>query len=331
MDKTNKAILAIVVIGISVYLGFTPLYEKVQGGVAGAVIGASFGAIFVVILTNYLLTKQTEVEQESKRGEKVFEEKVELYKEILKNTEEMIEDETISKSDEMKKLPFLMLKLQMLGNDDAINSYEQIYTKIIDIFNNEAENDEVKLDEDAQTEIHSLLSEFCNVCRVDLKVSDTKIDSKLFNKINENFKTSNRIRLDPNKNIATVHDLITKKNSSINLKTVKRDYVAWQMPEWPNKVEYQIITRQTLKKFIVQISAEQRSGKDVAARLEEILPKFKEKFPEFTWTYGDWFSDYNNRIFTEIDINEPDKAVDIYLRIIDESKGMVDKLIKEIK
>jgi len=331
MDKTNKAILAIVVIGISVYLGFTPLYEKVQGGVAGAVIGASFGAIFVVILTNYLLTKQTEVEQESKRGEKVFEEKVELYKEILKNTEEMIEDETISKSDEMKKLPFLMLKLQMLGNDDAINSYEQIYTKIIDIFNNEPENDEVKLDEDAQTEIHNLLSEFCNVCRVDLKVSDTKIDSKLFNKINENFKTSNRIRLDPNKNIATVHDLITKKNSSINLKTVKRDYVAWQMPEWPNKVEYQIITRQTLKKFIVQISAEQRSGKDVAARLEEILPKFKEKFPVFTWTYCDWFSDYNNRIFTEIDINEPDKAVDIYLRIIDESKGMVDKLIKEIK
>ena len=189
MNKANKAILAIVVIGISVYLGFTPLYEKVQGGVAGAVIGASFGAIFVVILTNYLLTKQTEVEQESKRGEKVFEEKVELYKEILKNTEEMIEDETISKSDEIMKLPFLMLKLQMLGNDDAINSYEQIYTKIIDIFNNEPENDEVKLDEDAQTEIHSLLSEFCNVCRVDLNVSHTKIDSKLFNKINENFNS----------------------------------------------------------------------------------------------------------------------------------------------
>jgi hypothetical protein len=331
MDKANKAILAIVVIGISVYLGFTPLYEKVEGGVAGAVIGASFGAIFVVILTNYLLTKQTEVEQESKRGEKVFEEKVELYKEILKNTEELIEDETISKSDEMKKLPFLMLKLQMLGNDDAINSYEQIYTKIIDIFNNEPENDEVRLDEDAQTEIHSFLSEFCNVCRVDLKVSDTKIDSNLFNKINENFKTSNRIRLDPNNNITKVHDLIIKKNSSINLKSVKRDYVAWQMPEWPSKVEYQIVSRQKLKKFIVQISSEKRSGKDVAAKLEEILPKFKEKFPEFTWTYGDWYSDYNNRIFTKVDINEPDKAVDIYLRIIDESKDMVDKLIKETK
>ena len=331
MDKANKAILAIVVIGISVYLGFTPLYEKVEGGVAGAVIGASFGAIFVVILTNYLLTKQTEVEQESKRGEKVFEEKVELYKEILKNTEEMIEDETISKSDEMKKLPFLMLKLQMLGNDDAINSYEQIYTKIIDIFNNEPENDEVRLDEDAQTEIHSFLSEFCNVCRVDLKVSDTKIDSNLFNKINENFKTSNRIRLDPNNNIAKVHDLIIKKNSSINLKSVKRDYVAWQMPEWPSKVEYQIVSRQKLKKFIVQISSERKSGKDVAAKLGEILPKFKEKFPEFTWTYGDWYSDYNNRIFTKVDINEPDKAVDIYLRIIDESKDMVDKLIKETK
>ena len=132
MDKANKAILAIAIIGISVYLGFSPLYEKVQGGVAGAVIGASFGAIFVVILTNYLLTKQTEVEQESKRSERVFEEKVSLYKQILLATEKMLEDGVIKGTEEMKSLPFLMLRLQMLGNDEAIMSYQKIYHDTFD-------------------------------------------------------------------------------------------------------------------------------------------------------------------------------------------------------
>ena len=63
----------------------TPLFELVNGGVTGNVIGSSFGAIFVIILTMYLLNKQTEIEQESKKGEKVFEEKVLIYKSIIEN------------------------------------------------------------------------------------------------------------------------------------------------------------------------------------------------------------------------------------------------------
>ena len=44
--KGGRTLIAISIIGIAVYLGFTPLFEKIQGGVAGNVVGASFGAIF---------------------------------------------------------------------------------------------------------------------------------------------------------------------------------------------------------------------------------------------------------------------------------------------
>ena len=71
-----KTLVAIAVIGVSVYLGFTPLFDKIEGGVEGAVLGASIGAIFVIVLTMYLLNKQTEIEQETKKSEKVFEEKI---------------------------------------------------------------------------------------------------------------------------------------------------------------------------------------------------------------------------------------------------------------
>ena len=50
----QRTLVGIAIIGISVYLGFTPLFELVEGGVTGAVIGSSFGAIFVIILTMYL-------------------------------------------------------------------------------------------------------------------------------------------------------------------------------------------------------------------------------------------------------------------------------------
>ena len=89
LEQTRKrgtnTLIALAIIAVAVYVGFTPLYELINGGVAGAVIGASFGAIFVIILTMYLLNKQTEIEQESKRGEKVFEEKMKIYWNIFEN------------------------------------------------------------------------------------------------------------------------------------------------------------------------------------------------------------------------------------------------------
>ena len=94
--KGTQAVGLLLIIGISVYIGFTPLFELVNGGVAGAVIGASFGAIFVIILTMYLLNKQTEIEQESKKSEKVFDEKVQLFKEIMTITRDSLIRELVA-------------------------------------------------------------------------------------------------------------------------------------------------------------------------------------------------------------------------------------------
>ena len=86
---------AIAFVAVCVYFGFTPLFELVNGGVEGAVVGASFGAIFVIVLTMYLLSKQTQLEQESKRGEKVFEEKIEFYKSLLAVVREMVKKQRL--------------------------------------------------------------------------------------------------------------------------------------------------------------------------------------------------------------------------------------------
>ena len=138
LKETRKSgyinLIAIAVIGVSVYIGFEPLFEKVGGGVEARVIGASFGAIFVIVLTMYLLNKQTEIEQESKKSEKVFEEKVVLYKSMLARTKDMLRDGKVS-SEETTELSFSMVELQMVGADETINAFSSVLDKINKIFN----------------------------------------------------------------------------------------------------------------------------------------------------------------------------------------------------
>ena len=180
--KGTKTLVALAVIAVAVYIGFTPLYELItpNGGVAGAVVGSSFGAIFVIILTMYLLNKQTEIEQESKRGEKIFEQKMIIYWKVFDDTESMLKDGQISKEDEMQKLPFVMMKLIAIGDDEVIKAYQEVYKAITAVFDNSKE-DKVKIANDSSETIMSLLGDFANKCRVDLGVSSELVGDSVFN------------------------------------------------------------------------------------------------------------------------------------------------------
>ena len=126
--KGSRTLISIAVIAIAVYIGFEPLIANVPDGVAKSVISSSFGAIFVIILTMYLLNKQTEIEQESKKSERVFDEKVRLFREIMDITRDMLLDGKISK-EEINRLPFPLIRLQMLANDETIKSFSTVNQK----------------------------------------------------------------------------------------------------------------------------------------------------------------------------------------------------------
>ena len=196
LDDTRKkgmnTLIALAVIAVAVYVGFTPLYSLIGGGVAGAVVGSSFGAIFVIILTMYLLNKQTEIEQESKKSERVFDEKVKVYKQILETTKEIVEDGSIS-DQEISKLPFLMMELQMLGGDETISAYEKVFSTIIKEYDKEQESEEVAITDKRKSEIYKKMSEFSRSCRVDLGVTDRAINDDVFNRINGAIENSSKV------------------------------------------------------------------------------------------------------------------------------------------
>ena len=125
-DTEKRTLFAIAIIGFSAYFGFTPLFNLVDGGITAAVIGASFSVTFVIILTMYLLNRQTEIQQESKKSEKVFEEKVSIYKGILSHTREMLKDGKLSR-EEIVALSFSAIELQMVGADETISAFNSVF------------------------------------------------------------------------------------------------------------------------------------------------------------------------------------------------------------
>jgi len=182
IDNTRKQGIKILIIlgvvGIVVFFGYGPLFELVGGGIPGRVLGATFGSIFAILMTMFLLNKQTEIEQESKKSERVFDEKVQLYKTILESAKNMLKDNQLD-SKEMLALPFSLIQMQMVGGDEAIKVYTALFEKINDIYEAD-KNEVVEISESQAHEVFSLLSRFSVQCRIDLGISDTPIDETIF-------------------------------------------------------------------------------------------------------------------------------------------------------
>ena len=173
-------LFALVIIAFAVSIGFTPLFELIEDGIAARIIGSSFGAIFVIILTMFLLNKQTEIEQESKKSERVFDEKVKIYQKILDICSDMLMDGNLTQ-DEINRLPFPLIRLQMLADDKVIATFQKVFNKLNEIYKSDAEAEKVEIQEEEKNEIYQLLSNFSSECRKDLEISNVEINEKIKN------------------------------------------------------------------------------------------------------------------------------------------------------
>jgi len=197
LDTGKRTLFALAIIGLSAYFGFTPLFELIDGGIAAAVIGASFSVTFVIILTMYLLNKQTEIQQESKKGEKVFEEKVSIYKSILSHTREMLKDGKLSR-EEIIALSFSAIELQMVGADQTISAFNSVFDTANTIYHSD-DNEEVIISEQQKMEIYKTLSLFSQKCRMDLGINEAVLNQEIFNATIEELNSAVRGKNDLSK------------------------------------------------------------------------------------------------------------------------------------
>ena len=183
-------LISLVIIATAVSIGFSPLFEFIGDGIASRVIGSSFGAIFVIILTMFLLNKQTEIEQESKKSERVFDEKVKIYQEILDITKDMLLDGKLT-LEEINRLPFPLIRLQMLADDKVIESFQTVFNTLNEYYRS-VDGDTVTLQNEQKEEIYQLLSDFSGECRKDLQISDAEIALSIKEKTDRVFSNAGK-------------------------------------------------------------------------------------------------------------------------------------------
>ena len=84
---------------------------------------------------------------------------------------------------EVNRLPFPLLRLQMLSDNSVIDSFADVYSQINSIYTNgsddEKKTDKVFIDDDARNDLYELLSAFSNACRADLEISNTGMTKQL--------------------------------------------------------------------------------------------------------------------------------------------------------
>lgn len=201
-EKKNLiTVILIVIIGFAGYLGFGPLFDKFESGVTGQFLAALFGTVFTIMLTMFLLNKQTEIEEEKSRGESVFNERVELYKQIIDQMNEIVQDGDVSTT-EMNKLQFMLVKLQMVADDSTIQKFTKVYDAVSNAFSRTNENEEeseekdsevTKIETEDKIAILESMLDFSQSCRVELGLaSSEKLNKDLFTKTTESLKKSQK-------------------------------------------------------------------------------------------------------------------------------------------
>ena len=139
---------------------------------------------------------------------------------------------------------------------------------------------------------------------------------------------SDAIKSEPNKGISLVADKILEMEPNFKFKGIHNDFIASQQDHWPGKLEFQIVTRKRQNIFFVQIGAERKTAKKVADRITDILALVNRKIPNENWQIGPWYSEYDNRVFSEVPISDPDKAASLYLKLVAEMTDDLNQIVK---
>lgn len=135
LSKNARNSIFVFVIAFSAFFAFEPLFEQLGQKAAQEFAAAIFGTIFAAVITMVLLSKQTETEEEKSRSEKVFEEKLELYHQIIDSLQSIFNkadsnNQVKTDRSEITNLEFLLAKLIMVANEETIHKYRQICRNI---------------------------------------------------------------------------------------------------------------------------------------------------------------------------------------------------------
>lgn len=174
--------VGILIIGVAVFLGFTPIFQAFNSSISSEVVGAAFSAIFILIVTKMLISHQSDSDQKAKRSEQIFAQRLELYRRCIDGIIVMLDNSQISVGD-MSKLRKNLIELTSMAPDNVIRSYLNIVSELSSSINmvapqisegadeNEKDGASVDIKPEVVSELWNKLRMFAQDVRKDLDLA----------------------------------------------------------------------------------------------------------------------------------------------------------------
>lgn len=138
--KTNSSSFVVMLVGVTAYLGFYPLFQTFQSGAIKELLAAVFAAVIITFITLLQLRQQTNVSDRREKDVKIFEEKLKFFEEYLEVIQAIVlkmDSSSVNYTAEEKKLDtikiiFILSKLRMHCSKESVGKIGFNLSKILD-------------------------------------------------------------------------------------------------------------------------------------------------------------------------------------------------------
>jgi len=183
LTALNWSYIAVIVLAVALYVGFDELIVSGQSETARETLNAAIGVIFVIITTMYMLSKQSEIEQEKELHNEIFRKKLQLYESVLGTWQKTCFLDTAINTEQYAACVQAQLQLGMIANPSVLSSGNEIFKEIFKVYNDDIERPMYAKE---QVEIFEKLADFIEKAREDLELDQVSLPPKLLESYKEN-------------------------------------------------------------------------------------------------------------------------------------------------
>jgi hypothetical protein len=173
-SKTTKwqIIIGTLLVGV-VFVGSFSFLETYQfeewkySAFSKSMIGILMGTVALGVITGVIIIFQSIVAMDKEKNQKIFDERLSLYKDFTKQTMSIISDNVLD-NEERAQLKVIEKEVLMIASNETYKKWVELYNVMLQLKSDE--NQEVEDEEEIVLSISDKSVDFVNSCRMDLEI-----------------------------------------------------------------------------------------------------------------------------------------------------------------
>lgn len=173
-SKTTKwqIIIGTLLVGV-VFVGSFSFLETYQfeewkySAFSKSMIGILMGTVALGVITGVIIIFQSIVAMDKEKNQKIFDERLSLYKDFIKQTMSIISDNVLD-NEERTQLKVIEKEVLMIASNETYKKWVELYNVMLQLKSDE--NEEIENEEEIVLSISDKSVDFVNSCRMDLEI-----------------------------------------------------------------------------------------------------------------------------------------------------------------